>query len=566
VHRDLVRSLILVAALLATGGAMTGAVATDSATGADVVTGDGPPACVPDGTDGMAGAGTATARANASVVAVYPNPVAADDAGEFVVVAVPPGTDLGALAIGDGEARVPLPNVTAGGRVTLSTHPNRTRELLDRRVYRLPDRLRLANSGERVRLYRGGMALDSLAYDRAPEGDLRVRDGDRPWRALGATDREVVTAAGGRVTAFVLPDAPGMAVEVLRSADERILLAAYTLTSGRVTDALVAAARRGVEVRVLVEGGPVGGMTGRQARLLDRLTRAGVEVRALGGDRARYRFHHAKYAVVDDRALVTTENWKPAGVGGNGSRGWGVVTSQSGVVEGLAETFHADASWHDARPWEDVREGRAFAEAEPATGSYPSRFDPARVPVERTRLLVAPDNAETEIRAVIGNAEESLAIEQVTLGSRNHPFVRETLSAARRGVRVRVLLSGAWYVREENERLVAWLNDRADDEGLPLTARVAEPRGRFEKIHAKGAVVDGERVLLGSLNWNNNSVQANREVALVLEGPEVGAYYQGVFDADWGGTSPDVPLGMVAVLAAVVLAAFLVARTIEFES
>ncbi len=535
-HRSLAGSLVLVVAVLATAGAVT------------------------------AGASADAARTNASVVAVYPNPVADGDSGEFVVIAVPPGTHLGALAIGDGEARVPLPNATAGGRVTLSTHPNLTRSLLDRRVHPLPDRIRLANAGERLRLYRGETVLDSLAYDRAPEGDVRVRDGDRPWRALGGTDREVVTAEGGRVTAFVLPDAPDLAVDVLRSADERILLAAYTLTAGRVVDALLAAARRGVDVRVLAEGSPVGGATARQASLLDRLDRAGVEVRVLGGDRARYRYHHAKYAVVDDRALVTTENWKPAGVGGNGSRGWGVVTAQPRVVGGLAETFGADASWRDARPWDEVRDGQTFADAEPATGSYPSRFEPARVPVERTRLLVAPDNAGAEMEAVIGSAEESLAVEQVTLGGRSQPFVRETLAAARRGVRVRVLLSGAWYVREDNERLVAWLNDRAEAEGLPLTARVADPGGRFEKIHAKGAVVDGERVILGSLNWNNNSARANREVVLVLEGSEVGGYYLAVFDADWGGPSPDVPLGMVAVLAVVVLAAFLGARTIDFES
>jgi Phosphatidylserine/phosphatidylglycerophosphate/cardiolipin synthases and related enzymes len=120
--------------------------------------------------------------------------------------------------------------------------------------------------------------------------------------------------------------------------------------------------------------------------------------------------------------------------------------------------------------------------------------------------------------------------------------------------------------REDNERLVAWLNDRADVEGLPLSARVADPGDRFEKIHAKGAVVDGERVIMGSLNWNNNSARANREVVLVLEGSEVGAYYLEVFDADWDGPSPDVPLGMVAVLILVVLAAFLAARAIDFES
>jgi phosphatidylserine/phosphatidylglycerophosphate/cardiolipin synthase-like enzyme len=518
------------------------------------------------GVAGTAAGDTAGTTTDApAIVAAYPNPVAADDAGEFVVLSVPPGTDLGAFAVGDGEARVPLPNATASGRVTLSTDPDVIRELLDRRVYPLSDRLRLANAGERIRLYRGGRVVDSLAYEDAPEGDLRVRDGDRPWRPLGATDREVVAAGEGRVTAFLLPDAPEVAVAHLRSAQERILLAGYTFTSRRAADALVAAADRNVSVRVLVDGSPVGGMTARQAAVLDRLARAGIDVRVLGGDRARYRFHHAKYAVVDDRALVATENWKPAGLGGNGSRGWGVVTAQPRVVEGLAETFRADASWHDARPWTEVGDGREFVAAEPANGTYPSRFEPERVHVEGTRLLVAPDNAEPAIRATIADAEESLAVEQVTLGSPTHPFVRETLAAARRGVRVRVLLSGAWYVREDNERLAAWLNERADAGNLPLEARVADPRGRFGKIHAKGIVVDGERVLLGSANWNNNSVRDNREVILVLEGPEVGAYYRRAFEADWRGGAQRLPAGVAVAVLVGVAAALLGARRIRFE-
>jgi hypothetical protein len=58
-----------------------------------------------------------------------------------------------------------------------------------------------------------------------------------------------------------------------------------------------------VTVRVLVEGGPVGGVSRRSAGLLDRFTEAGVEVRVVSGPHARYQFHHAKYAVVGDRAL-----------------------------------------------------------------------------------------------------------------------------------------------------------------------------------------------------------------------------------------------------------------------
>ncbi|TQR22553.1 hypothetical protein C9J85_07385 [Haloferax sp. wsp5] len=105
-------------------------------------------------------------------------------------------------------------------------------------------------------------------------------------------------------------------------------MAGYTLSSARVADALIAAQRRGATVRVLLEGEPVGSRTAAEASTLDRLAEAGVSVRVMTGPRARYRYHHAKYAVADGQAVVLTENWKPAGSaviiregGGHGRRG-----------------------------------------------------------------------------------------------------------------------------------------------------------------------------------------------------------------------------------------------------
>ena len=496
--------------------------------------------------------------------AVYPNPVADGDRGEYVTLSVPPGTDLGQYALGDDERTVPLPNVTASGRVVLSTAPNATANLTDRRVLAIPDGLELANGGEPLVLRRNGTAVDRLNYTDAPEGERRVRGrGDR-WRPLGATDRPVVTGHADEVRVFTLPDPPEVATDTLAEADRRILFAGYTFTDSAVADELVAAAERNVPVRVLVDGDPVGGMARQQADILDRLAAAGIDVRVLGGERARYEFHHAKYAVVDDSALVATENWKHAGLGGNGSRGWGVITDQPRVVRGLAETFRADAGWRDARPWTAYSAGETFESAPAANATYPTQFRPETVPVEETHLLVAPDNAEARILDILGNATESIDIEQVSLGGRQQPFVQASLAAARRGVDVRILLSGAWYAEEENRRLVAWLNERAAREGLPLEARLAKPRGDFEKIHAKGVVVDGDQAVLGSLNWNNNSARDNREVVLVLDGEAVGAYYGRVFDADWP-VPPPLP---ASVAVAVVLAALLAVRVgarLDFE-
>lgn len=233
-----------------------------------------------------------TPSASPEVVAVYPNPVADDDAGEFVAIRVPEATTLSAYALDDGEDRVGLPRVRPG-TVVVSTHPNLTGRLVDRPVRRISDDLRLSNAGERLRLVRGTETIDAVAYGQAPEGSVYGPDADRPWRPLGATDRPVVTAAAGTVEAFVLPDAGGFPAAELATADRRILLAGYTLTSADVADALVRARRRGVAVRVLVEGGPVGGFSQREARHLDRLVEAGIDVRLVGGAHARVRYHHA---------------------------------------------------------------------------------------------------------------------------------------------------------------------------------------------------------------------------------------------------------------------------------
>jgi phosphatidylserine/phosphatidylglycerophosphate/cardiolipin synthase-like enzyme len=298
---------------------------------------------------------------------------------------------------------------------------------------------------------------------------------------------------------------------------------------------------------------------------LNRLSTDGITVRVVGGEHARVRFHHAKYAVVDDRALVTTENWKPAGTGGRGSRGWAVITGQHPVVEGLVDTYRADTGWVDAIRWREF-EPDSVVEAEPADQRYPTAFESEALPVDRTRLLVAPDNAREQLRSLVENADESVAIKQVSIGGPDFALLRAALDAADRGVEVRILLSSARYVEEDNRRLARWLDEQAETGDLPLSVKLAEPDGQFEKIHAKGVIVDGDTVALGSANWNENSVTNNREVVLVLEGTEVASYFQNVFDADWGGQSQSrLPVGVVIGGALVVLLVVAVAARLRFE-
>jgi len=514
---------------------------------------------------GATPADTAGDASGATIVAAVPNPVADGDAGEYVAVRVP-DTSSANWTLTDGERAVSLPADRPGTRVAVTATPNATRRLTDVPVVAVPH-LSLSNGGERLRLRRDGAVVARLDYEDAPEGARLVRtDGGSEWYPVGYRPRDVHRYGPATVTGFVLPDAPSVPVETLRDARQRILLAGYTFTSGRVADALIAAERRGVEVRVLLDAEPVGGRTTRGATALDRLVAAGVDVRVLGGPRARFDYHHPKYAVVDDRALVLTENWKPAGVGGRSSRGWGVVVDSAPVSDDLAGLFRADAGWDDAMPWRRVRRGTTFEDGMPAEGSYPSRFDPTTVTAAEVRVLTAPGNAESALVGVIDGAENRVDVIQPSIGRRDGPLLRATIRAADRGVEVRLLVSGAWYAAEENAALVEWLNGVAERRDLPLTARVAEPAGRYEKIHAKGVVAD-DTVVVGSLNWNENAVAENREVAVAVRSEALATFFRETFTADWrGGRGVDRTTWVIVAgaLAALVLAVVVARKTIRF--
>nr|WP_303646851.1 phospholipase D-like domain-containing protein [Haloarchaeobius salinus] len=504
-----------------------------------------------------------------ALVAVLPNPVAEGDAGEYVVASFPDPTAIGNWTLGDDDGTAALPNVTVSGRVAFTATPAAlppdANESVDR-VVPVDGLPRLANGGERVVLARNGSRVAVLAYADAPEAERWTGDA---WVPRGATDFEPGQGGPGEVRAFVTPDT-AVPLDAIAAADDRVLLAGYTYTSDRVTDALVAAADRGVTVRVLVDDAPVGGLSAREVAALDRLQEGGVSVRVLGGEAARYDYHHAKYLVADDRALVLTENWKPSGTGGHANRGWGVVLNGTEPVGALNRTFNADWTAHDAEPWLDNRESVDPVLREPAGGSYPTRFEPATVPVESTTVLVAPDNAEESLVSLVAGAESSVRVEQMSVGGVDTPLVQAAIAAARNGTRVRILLSSAWYAEDENGRVVERLNAIAEREGLEMEARLVDPAGRFGKLHAKGVVVDERHVVVGSVNWNRNSLRDNREVAVVLTGDGAGRYYADAFDADWrggagGGENVEPRLLWVAAIAAAALAVLVCWRRVQFE-
>ncbi|MFB6162981.1 MAG: phospholipase D-like domain-containing protein [Halococcoides sp.] len=534
---------------------LVAAAGLGSVTAADTLGGTG------SGSGSVAAPGEESNAVEGGIVAIYPDPIADEDASEFVVIEGPNAN----ATLSDGEGRIAIP-ANASGRVAITETPARVRPLVDVPVIAVDEFLGLANSGDRVVLRQGNRTIDRIAYDDPDEGAIGrpLRDG-LAWRHVDATDRDPVRGAGGPGTVFVLPDADGLVCDALARADQRIKLAGYTLTSRCVTDALVAAADRGVDVAVLVEGGPAGGFPRPMAHRLDRLAATDATVRVVATSAAPYRFHHAKYAVVDGRAIVLTENFKPAGTGGQSSRGWGTIVTSDRVVATLSETFATDATAHGVANWSTARQTIGVTNASVSGDTvYPDRFEPRRIDIERTSLLLAPDNAESALAARIRAADRRVLIEQAGIGSVGVPLVRAAIDAAENGTRVRVLLSSAWYAIEENRAVVARLRSIADRRDLPIEAKLADPHGRFEKIHAKGVIVD-DRAYVGSLNWNNNSLRNNREVVVGLVDDRAAGYFARVFRADWLGGLWRLPIGLLVVVALGWAALGGIGRRIEFE-
>ncbi|KAF5053266.1 Cardiolipin synthase B [anaerobic digester metagenome] len=501
-----------------------------------------------------------------AIAEVCPDTWLSGEADEFFVLTVEGPLDGVSVTDGEGTASFP-PGSRGDGRVVVARNGTAYRlvhgslpdfELQDVSpapgMVRTKD-LRLGNDHDELALLVRGTVVDRVAWP----GDVRPRQGQVHFRENGTWDPRVLligqsrfgplTVSGVSGTAFVSPDCSKDVLEdLVASARESILLNAYELTDPVLAEALLAARACGVQVIVLVEGGPVGGIPSGEWAVLARLLEAGIPIHRIGSGEtahARYRFDHAKYLVVDDRwTMVTTENWKPAAFppsGQQGNRGWGVVLDDPRVAAYFREVFAEDIGGRDIEPVTTVHPG---AVETPSGRGYAPRFTPAPFRDATVTAVLAPDTAD-QVTALVTSARSSILIEQAYItnesGTRLQRYLSAAVDAARRGVQVRVLLDSAWFNTEDeadNDEQVALINRIAAAEGLPLEARLVDLQAHdLTKVHTKGVVVDGQRVLVSSINWNENSPSFNREAGVIVDDLATGAYFTAAFDSDWGSGS-----------------------------
>ncbi|MCB0047879.1 MAG: hypothetical protein KDD92_20825 [Caldilineaceae bacterium] len=405
----------------------------------------------------------------------------------------------------------------------------------------------------------------------------RVRyPGWRGWTAeTGGLPQAGATAAS--ITVAIGPEGLYATVaDALIRAQSRLDLSIYTLEHPELTEALVAAAGRGVVVRVLLEGSPPGGISDLQKWCATRLAAAGADVRYLApradaptGLRPRFSYTHAKYVIIDGEfALVGTDNFNrdsmPVDSAAGGRRGVYLLTDALPAVNALQAIF--DGDWQpelfaDLHPFaaEDERYGAPPADfvlpdppeyitvdqafRMPVTGSGPAQF----------MLVSAPENAlrpDAGVMALIAQAGpgDEILLEQLYEhkfwgdGESNpiadpNPRLEAAIDAARRGATVRLLLDSFFDDADHprsNRATVEYVRAVAAAEGLDLDARAANPTGGG--IHAKLVLVrvgDARWSAVGSLNGSEISHKLNREIILLTDMPAVHLRLEELFWHDW---------------------------------
>lgn len=390
---------------------------------------------------------------------------------------------------------------------------------------------------------------------------------DRFFVPLQVTETAVITLG-------VAPDnAVAVWLDAIAQAEAYIRIESFTFEHATLAWALAAAARRGVDVAVLLEGDPTGGLDDQERWACLQLELAGGACWFMIRDDAayvhdRYRYLHAKFMVVDGTVLVlSSENLSPYSLPADDKRDgtWGrrgiVLATNAPQVVSQAGAIFAD----DLAPAEHVDLQRWQA-GDPEYGAPPAGYRPitmtggvtysvhyaAPAVFEETfalELVQAPESSLHEGTGILSilqraGAGDEILVEQLSepvhWGGRDgtpvsdpNPRLEAILAAARRGARVRLLLD-SYFDDGGNAETCAYVNALALGERLDLACALANPTGLG--LHNKMVLVraGGQAwVHVGSLNGSELAHKGNRELALQVQSDALYTYLAGLFVVDW---------------------------------
>ena len=279
-------------------------------------------------------------------------------------------------------------------------------------------------------------------------------------------------------------------LQAVQSAQSSVDLVMYELSDPTFEQALVSAEKRGVPVRVLLNGGYYGGGSAANEAAYSYLKANGVPVR---WSPSRFALTHQKTLVADDKtAYIMTLNLVDQDY--STSRDFAVADTNSQDVSAIEATFTADWNSQSIRPSDGVD------------------------------LVWSPGALDSEL-SLINSVRHTLDIYNEEMGDSAVTSALE--AAARRGVDVKVVMTASSDWDSAFKKLTA----------AGVHVRTYEQDARLY-IHAKMILVDGRRAFLGSQNFSAGSLDDNRELGIILSTGATIRSLEGTFAGDYAHATP----------------------------
>jgi phosphatidylserine/phosphatidylglycerophosphate/cardiolipin synthase-like enzyme len=294
---------------------------------------------------------------------------------------------------------------------------------------------------------------------------------------------------------IVLPDDTARPIlDALAAARRSLNIRMFLFTDPTLIEAVLAAHRRGVKVRVMLNPARRSGEEeNKESRKV--LAAAGIDVRDSNPD---FDLTHQKSMVIDDETgFVESLNWETRDL--TETRDYAVVTTKKREVAEMIACFEAD--------W--TRQ----------------KFDPH----PESRLIWCPNNGRDRIAAFIDAAKKTLWLQNERY--QDTVIIERLVRAANRGVSVHILAKAPHSLKME--KLVEGVG------GLRIMSDVGAKIHKLKglKLHAKMILADGERAVVGSINLAPGSFDARRELALEIDSHHVVDRLNKVARHDWENSS-----------------------------
>src|SRR5580765_135403 len=280
-------------------------------------------------------------------------------------------------------------------------------------------------------------------------------------------------------TLIVLPDDTAKPIlDALGSAKRSLNIRMFLFTDPTLLNAVVAAKRRGVHVRVMLNPARRSGEP-ENAEAHKTLAAAGIEVR---DSSPAFAVTHQKSMVIDDATgFVESLNWEPRNL--HETRDYAVVTTHGIEVAEMVKCF--DVDWAHKK----------------------FHHDP------NSRLIWCPNNGRERIAEFIDSAKDTLWLQNERY--QDTVIVERLVRAIKRGVRVHIMARPPHTLKKD--KLVEGVG------ALRIMRDVGAKIHRLKgmKLHGKMLLADEQRAIVGSINLSPGSFDARRELAIETDAHHV---------------------------------------------